>query len=187
MAGNEPTLSSRANQYIREVLHNTEAPPAIPVRYFYTSPLAIDDPLSPLPPPPTGTSTAKRVPPRPFSQYDNDAIQESWLDLRKKILKHNEEFGEKDAISSTSRPAKSTSPPGPTAHSRSTRTTRSHRSRSRRTARTTLSGTSPQASPCAPLRPSMYPVAPTPMVTPSRRSCSGRHSSGLPTTSMSHV
>ncbi|KAH8629276.1 hypothetical protein IG631_16533 [Alternaria alternata] len=97
MAGNEPTLSSRANQYIREVLHNTEAPPAIPVRYFYTSPLAIDDPLSPLPPPPTGTSTAKRVPPRPFSQYDNDAIQESWLDLRKKILKHNEEFGEKDA------------------------------------------------------------------------------------------
>ncbi|KAI4912806.1 hypothetical protein J4E90_006212 [Alternaria incomplexa] len=97
MAGNEPTLSSRANQYVREVLHNTEAPPTIPVRYFYTSPLAIDDPLSPLPPPPTGTSTAKRVPPRPFSEYDNEAIQESWLELRKKILKHTEEFGEKDA------------------------------------------------------------------------------------------
>ncbi|KAI8936500.1 hypothetical protein NX059_006905 [Plenodomus lindquistii] len=96
MAGNEPTLSSQANQYIREVLHMAEAPPAIPVRYFYTSPLAIDDPLSPLPPPPTGASTSKRVPPRPFSQYDNDAINESWHALRKKILKHSEELGEKD-------------------------------------------------------------------------------------------
>ncbi|KAF2856223.1 hypothetical protein T440DRAFT_101776 [Plenodomus tracheiphilus IPT5] len=96
MAGNEPTLSSQANQYIREVLHSAEAPPTIPVRYFYTSPLAIDDPLSPLPPPPTGASTSKRVPPRPFSQYDNDAINESWLALRKKILKHHEELGEKD-------------------------------------------------------------------------------------------
>jgi hypothetical protein len=89
MAGNEPTLSSQANQYIREVLHNTEAPPTIAVRYFYTSPLAIDDPLSPLPPPPTGASVPKIVPPRPFSGYDNDAIQESWLALRKKILKHH--------------------------------------------------------------------------------------------------
>jgi hypothetical protein len=96
MAGNEPTLSSQANQYIREVLHNTEAPPTIAVRYFYTSPLAIDDPLSPLPPPPTGASVPKIVPPRPFSGYDNDAIQESWLALRKKILKHHEELGEKD-------------------------------------------------------------------------------------------
>lgn len=97
MAGNEPTLSSQANQYIREVLQSTEAPPTIPVRYFYTSPLAIDDPLSPLPPPPTGASTGKRLPPRPFSKYDNDAINDSWLGLRKKILKHNEEFGEKDS------------------------------------------------------------------------------------------
>ncbi|EUC45566.1 hypothetical protein COCMIDRAFT_95291 [Bipolaris oryzae ATCC 44560] len=96
MAVDDPTLSSRANQYVREVLHNTETPPAIPIRYFYTSPLAIDDPLSPIPPPPTGASAAKRVPPRPFSQYDNEAIQEAWHALRKKILKHNEEFGEKD-------------------------------------------------------------------------------------------
>lgn len=81
---------------MREVLHSVETPPTIPVRYFYTSPLAIDDPLSPVPPPPTAASTAKRVPPRPFSEYDNAAIQESWHTLRKKILKHNEEFGEKD-------------------------------------------------------------------------------------------
>jgi len=95
MANNEPTLSAHANQYIREILHTTEAPPEIDVRYFYTSPLAIDDPLSPIPPPVTGSAAGKKQPPRPFSAYDNDAINESWLTLRKKILKHNEELGEK--------------------------------------------------------------------------------------------
>lgn len=88
-------MASPANQYIREILHTAEAPPPIPVRYFYTSPLAIDDPLSPLPPPLTTSSTARRLPPRPFSEYDNEAINETWLDLRKTILKHNEELGEK--------------------------------------------------------------------------------------------
>jgi hypothetical protein len=97
MASNQPTLSAHANQYIREVLHTTEAPPEIGVRYFYTSPLAIDDPLSPIPPPVTGSAAGKKQPPRPFSEYDNDAINESWLALRKKILKHNEELGEKEA------------------------------------------------------------------------------------------
>tara|TARA_R110002003_G_scaffold702_18_gene21261 strand:- start:6209 stop:8005 length:1797 start_codon:yes stop_codon:yes gene_type:complete len=97
MADNEPTLSAHANQYIREVLHTTEAPPEIDVRYFYTSPLAIDDPLSPIPPPVTGSAAGKKQPPRPFSAYDNDTINEAWLDLRKKILKHNEELGEKDS------------------------------------------------------------------------------------------
>ncbi|KAF2869724.1 DDHD domain-containing protein [Massariosphaeria phaeospora] len=91
----EPTMSTHTNQYIREVLHNTEAPPPIAVRYFYSSPLAIDDPLSPLPPPLTSTTTARRHPPRPFSKYDNDAVNNTWLDLRKKILKHHEEAGEK--------------------------------------------------------------------------------------------
>jgi hypothetical protein len=98
MADNEPTLSAHANQYIREVLHSTEAPPEIPVRYFYTSPLAIDDPLSPIPPPVTGSAAGKKQPPRPFSEYDNDAINESWLELRKRILKHNEALGEKDGL-----------------------------------------------------------------------------------------
>jgi hypothetical protein len=92
----EPAMmASHANQYIREVLHSAEAPSSITVRYFYTSPLAIDDPLSPLPPPVTGSSTARRQPPRPFNEYDNDAINTTWLDLRKKILKHNEDLGEK--------------------------------------------------------------------------------------------
>ncbi|OCK83271.1 DDHD domain-containing protein [Lepidopterella palustris CBS 459.81] len=101
MARNPPSenprtsMSIHTNQYIREVLHASEEPPAIPVRYFYTSPLAIDDPLSPLPPPLTGSSASRRHPPRPFSVYDNDALNNTWLDLRRKILKHNEDSCEK--------------------------------------------------------------------------------------------
>ena len=90
-------MATHTNQYIREVLHssNAETPPPIRVRYFYTSPLVIDDPLSPLPPPVTGATSVRRRPPRPFSEYDNEMINSTWLGLRKKILKHNEEFGEK--------------------------------------------------------------------------------------------
>lgn len=91
-------MSVHANQYIREVLHSAEAPPPITVRYFYSSPLVIDDPLSPLPPPLTGATSARRQPPRPFSEYDNEAINDTWLDLREKILKHSEELGEKQKL-----------------------------------------------------------------------------------------
>jgi hypothetical protein len=99
MSEREPTMSSHANQYIREVLHSTEAPSEILVRYFYTSPLAIDDPLSPIPPPVTGAAAAaKKQLPRPFSLYDNNAVNTAWLDLRKKILQHNERLGEKDVL-----------------------------------------------------------------------------------------
>lgn len=88
-------MSGHANGYIREVLHAPEAPPPVPVRYFYTSPLAIDDPLSALPPPLTASSVSRKHPPQPFSIYDNDALNSTWLDLRRKILKYNEEGGEK--------------------------------------------------------------------------------------------
>ncbi|KAF2018652.1 hypothetical protein BU24DRAFT_101393 [Aaosphaeria arxii CBS 175.79] len=91
----ESHISTHANQYIREVLHSQEAPPTINARYFYTSPLAIDDPLSALPPLSASTNTYSQ--PRPFSEYDNEAINESWLGLRKKILQHNEEYAEKRA------------------------------------------------------------------------------------------
>lgn len=90
-----PTGSSHTNLYIREIIHSTEASPEISVRYFYTSPLAIDDPLSPIPPPVTGAAAAKKQQPRPFSVYDNIAVNKAWLELRKKILRHNEELGEK--------------------------------------------------------------------------------------------
>lgn len=85
---------SGANQYIRQVLHNTEPPPPINARYFYTSPLPIDDPLSPVPPTLSANVSAKQSP-KPFSEYDNSALDKAWHELRRKILKYNEERGEK--------------------------------------------------------------------------------------------
>lgn len=86
---------SVTNEYIRQVLHHAEPPPTIEARFFYTSPLAIDDPLSPLPPPSTSTTPASRQPPRPFAEYDSTALDKAWNELRRKILQYHEERGEK--------------------------------------------------------------------------------------------
>lgn len=87
--------ASATNQYIRQVLHHTEAPPPIAARFFYSSPIPIDDPLSALPPASSTASTTKH-PPKPFSEYDNAALDKAWHALRKKIHQYNEERGEKD-------------------------------------------------------------------------------------------
>ncbi|KAK4540514.1 hypothetical protein LTR36_009152 [Oleoguttula mirabilis] len=93
---------SAASQYIREVLHHTEPPPPIEARFFYTSPLPIDDPLSPVPPP-TGGRAISGHPPKPFSQYDNTSLDKAWHELRRKIFRYNEEQGEKPTPSEGSR------------------------------------------------------------------------------------
>jgi hypothetical protein len=88
--------SSTTNQYIRQILHHSEAPPPVNARFFYTSPLAIDDPLSPLPPSAqTAQTTYAKLPPRPFSEFDNTALDKAWHDLRHKLLRYNEVRGEK--------------------------------------------------------------------------------------------
>ncbi|KAK5112637.1 hypothetical protein LTR62_003952 [Meristemomyces frigidus] len=84
---------SGASQYIREVLHYTEPPPPIQARFFYSSPVPIDDPLSPVPPASNKIPTG--LPPHPFSEYDNTSLDKAWHELRRKILKYNEEHGEK--------------------------------------------------------------------------------------------
>ncbi|KAF2094834.1 hypothetical protein NA57DRAFT_45561 [Rhizodiscina lignyota] len=75
------------NQFIRDVRQHDESPPPVVARFFFTSPYAIDDPLSPLPPPMTLNSDARaiRQAPRPFSVYDNDALEEAWTKLRREI------------------------------------------------------------------------------------------------------
>ncbi|KAK5132315.1 hypothetical protein LTR08_009223 [Meristemomyces frigidus] len=85
---------SAASQYIRQVLHHTEPPPPVEARFFYTSPLPIDDPLSPVPPPASVKVTSGQSP-KPFSDYDNTALDKAWHELRRKILKYHEEHGEK--------------------------------------------------------------------------------------------
>jgi len=61
--------------------------PSLRAGWFYTSPLPIDDPLSAVPPP-SGSESVKH-PPRPFSLYDNSALEEAWL-------KCNDEVGHAD-------------------------------------------------------------------------------------------
>ncbi|KAF2145638.1 uncharacterized protein K452DRAFT_315837 [Aplosporella prunicola CBS 121167] len=90
---NEPQTARQTNEYVREILHAPEPPPPIAARFFYTSPLAIDDPLSPLPPQLTGSAAPSRQPPRPFSVYDNRQLDHAWHDLRRKLWKYNEENG----------------------------------------------------------------------------------------------
>jgi hypothetical protein len=65
--------------------------PPISVRYFYSSPLAIDDPLAPLPPPSSTANTTFKSAPRPFSNFDNAALEKAWLDVRQRTIKHAEE------------------------------------------------------------------------------------------------
>lgn len=58
-------------------------PPKVRAQFFYTSSLAIDDPLSALPPPSSGQNASnERAPPQPFSVRDNIALEEAWRSLR---------------------------------------------------------------------------------------------------------
>jgi hypothetical protein len=69
---------------------HSDTPPILKAQFFYTSPLSIDDLLSPLPPPSSGSGTADpKHPPRPFSAYDNAALEEAWKSLEHYKNKHH--------------------------------------------------------------------------------------------------
>ena len=88
MTSREPAVAG--NAATRRCLQLVDRPPPVAVRYFYTSPLAIDDPLSPLPPASSAGPTSSKVPPRPFSAFDNAALDKAWTDVRRKRLKLGE-------------------------------------------------------------------------------------------------
>lgn len=90
-------MASSANEYIRNVLHHTDPPPPIAARFFYSSPAPIDDPLAALPPYTSATSTTLKQEPKPFSAYDNTALDKAWNELRRKVLKYQEDQGEKSS------------------------------------------------------------------------------------------
>jgi hypothetical protein len=48
-------------------------------QFFYSSALPIDDPLSPVTIPTGSDSKGSKLPPRPFSAYDNGALEEAWI------------------------------------------------------------------------------------------------------------
>ena len=81
-------LHEESNHFIRRASAVSNLPPKITARFFYSSALPIDDPLSPLPSPSTNPSPSK-VPPRPFSNHDNAALEEAWQDLNEEISKEH--------------------------------------------------------------------------------------------------
>ncbi|KAI9722006.1 MAG: hypothetical protein M1812_001966 [Candelaria pacifica] len=75
--------SDPPNEFMRRASLVSEIPPNIRAQFFYTSALPIDDPLSAVPLPTSGTgSTPSKHPPRPFSAYDNAALEEAWEGLQ---------------------------------------------------------------------------------------------------------
>ena len=74
-------LQPESNTFTRRASEVSPAAPPIKAHYFYCSALPIDDPLSPVPPPPTGTTVKQKLPPRPFSVPDNVSLEEVWLSI----------------------------------------------------------------------------------------------------------
>lgn len=72
------------NEFTRRASEMSDEPPKIRAHFFYSSALPIDDPLSPVPTPSTTyqLGTSKFHPPRPFSAYDNAALEEAWQGLQ---------------------------------------------------------------------------------------------------------
>jgi DDHD domain len=64
--------------------------PLLKAQFFYASPLPIDDPLSAAPIPSSSDSKSIKHTPRPFSAYDNNALEESWLGLGSRKDKKNQ-------------------------------------------------------------------------------------------------
>jgi DDHD domain len=61
-----------------DVPTDSPRPPPIRAQFFYVSPIAIDDPLSPLPPVSSDPKSWHTHQPKPFSTRDNAALAEAW-------------------------------------------------------------------------------------------------------------
>lgn len=83
-------MSPRRHCFARES-DEINKPPQLNIRYFYASPLPIDDPLSPVPPPTTSNSVPSKLAPRPFSEYDSTQLDQAWSGLRHKLQRYREE------------------------------------------------------------------------------------------------
>ena len=79
MYGPSCALQFDSNDFTRRASELSDLPPPLRANFFYSSALPIDDPLSPVPPPSSSSRTGpSRVPPRPFSIFDNTALEEAW-------------------------------------------------------------------------------------------------------------
>ena len=77
------SLHTESNSFTRRASVISEEPPKIRTQFFYGSNLPIDDPLLPIPPPSSSSTGPSKVPPQPFSVYDNAALESAWRDFMK--------------------------------------------------------------------------------------------------------
>ncbi|KAL9608915.1 MAG: hypothetical protein Q9167_006271 [Letrouitia subvulpina] len=84
-------LDYESNEFTRRASTVSAEPPLIRAHFFYSSALPIDDPLSTVPPPATKSTVGpSRLPPRPFSTFDNRALEEAWRLVQNSELKRYE-------------------------------------------------------------------------------------------------
>lgn len=73
------TLQPSSNAFTRRASEVSVQAPKLRAHFFYSSALPIDDPLSPIPPPSNPANAGpSRVPPRPFSVHDSQALEVTW-------------------------------------------------------------------------------------------------------------
>ncbi|RFU31412.1 hypothetical protein B7463_g4954, partial [Scytalidium lignicola] len=81
-------------------LQNDDDIPELKAHFFYSSPLSIDDPLSAIPSPVAFDGKPTRHPPRPFSPYDNIALEKVWLNFADRSCKrHRKQTSRKSSTS----------------------------------------------------------------------------------------
>ncbi|KAL8930977.1 MAG: hypothetical protein Q9208_000078 [Pyrenodesmia sp. 3 TL-2023] len=105
--GPECSLHAESNVFTRRASAVSTEAPLLRAHFFYSSPLPIDDPLSPVPPPSSKPSASARVPPRPFSVPDNKALEEAWQ-LQQKARSESEKSKRLGSRSKKDRSSKAT-------------------------------------------------------------------------------
>lgn len=94
-----PSCSLHTEQNNARPSEPSTDPPKIRAQFFYSSALPIDDPLSRVPPPTSGsTTTLARVPPRPFSVFDNTALEVAWQTIQNARHAEKEEQSPKPVL-----------------------------------------------------------------------------------------
>ncbi|KAL8941596.1 MAG: hypothetical protein Q9216_002147 [Gyalolechia sp. 2 TL-2023] len=114
--GPECSLQPESNVFTRRASTVSADAPAVRAQFFYSSPLPIDDPLSPIPPPSSKPVTASRVSPRPFSVADNKALEEAWQ-RRQQAKKERHDAKRQRSRSNRDRISRTTETPHPEAAS----------------------------------------------------------------------
>ncbi|KAL9597677.1 MAG: hypothetical protein Q9219_005004 [cf. Caloplaca sp. 3 TL-2023] len=85
------SLQPESNVFTRRASSVSADAPLLRAQFFYSSPLPIDDPLSPVPPPSGKPAATTRVSPRPYSVADNKALEEAWQLLQQTRKERHDE------------------------------------------------------------------------------------------------